>query len=614
MTSFGDGFVHIQSGKLSTLSPSGHYFNRLIRYLARAISYRECRLPDGNPHAVFNTDNITDYSDIKPPHGDPAGNSLAYEYFPTWYSGVARHVSLPSIRPACDPKLADYAAISDEYETAMDVEQAVLNGVRITGVTENFVFKITRESRCLDSIECPVPLSWSSWNCHCPSSSSGSSDEDNIHNLALCGCSAEVIQRKRVRLCTNDNNLGCGELGRVMEELYPNGCKSDGERNNWYNQAEWIDGSDDASFIGDLRDQFIFQDHHHNVNNGSFEAPDYIDQCWEPHRNTIFGQKVPISHTYEPGEGYGIQYQDCRRILAEWSTWGDWSTCPVSCGGGSITRRRQCQRADGSDTQETDCMCVGDSTETRSCGNQCCPVWHIKDENDQWVPQGNKLASFSPCPKCGDGEQSSTRRCQCTGASGIVLHGNLSQGQCTLDVGEMIVNIHTGITTKPCLDLPCCAGWTEWSGWEACETTCFDHLKYGNVSPQNTTIRTRACGCKNGVDQSTVDRSLCSNSTYVEEKLCPSRHPCPFWSEWGEPSSCSVSCAPMMVNNGTQSCSTNGGTRTRERECINGEVGDCVGGEEIEITSCNDIPSCCSYQSWSEWGPCHVESRDGDLL
>ena len=159
-----------------------------LRYLARAISYRECRLPDGNPHALFNTDNITDYSTIKPPHGDPAGNSLAYEYFPTWYSGVAKHVSLPSIRPACDPKLAEFAKISDDYETARDVEQAVLNGVRITGVTENFVFKITRESRCLDSIECPVPLSWSSWNCHCPSSSSGGNDQ----SLTVCGCSAEV--------------------------------------------------------------------------------------------------------------------------------------------------------------------------------------------------------------------------------------------------------------------------------------------------------------------------------------------------------------------------------------------------------------------------------------
>ena len=58
------------------------------RYLARAISYRECRLPDYyNPHALFNFDNITDYSTIRPELGDPAGKSLEYDYFPTWYSG-----------------------------------------------------------------------------------------------------------------------------------------------------------------------------------------------------------------------------------------------------------------------------------------------------------------------------------------------------------------------------------------------------------------------------------------------------------------------------------------------------------------------------------------------
>ena len=60
------------------------------RYLARAISYRECRLPDDNPHAAFNSDNITDYSSIRPESGDPAGNSLEYDYFPTWYSGKFR--------------------------------------------------------------------------------------------------------------------------------------------------------------------------------------------------------------------------------------------------------------------------------------------------------------------------------------------------------------------------------------------------------------------------------------------------------------------------------------------------------------------------------------------
>ena len=48
-----------------------------------------------------------------------------------------------------------------------------------------------------------------------------------------------------------------------MEQMYPNGCKSDGQTNNWYNQAQWINQKD-ASFIHDLRREFIFD------NNGTF--------------------------------------------------------------------------------------------------------------------------------------------------------------------------------------------------------------------------------------------------------------------------------------------------------------------------------------------------------
>ena len=97
---------------------------------------------------------------------------------------MKKHVSLPSIRPACDPKLAEYAKNSNDYNSTFEVERDVLSGVRIIGL-ENFVFKITREARCLDSIECPVPLDWSSWNCHCPS------EGDNFQNLKLCGCNAQ---------------------------------------------------------------------------------------------------------------------------------------------------------------------------------------------------------------------------------------------------------------------------------------------------------------------------------------------------------------------------------------------------------------------------------------
>ena len=153
-----------------------------------------------------------------------------------------------------------------------------------------------------------------------------------------------------------------------------------------------------------------------------------------PHRNQIYGQKVPITHTYQPGEDYGIQYQDCRRIIAEWTSWSPWSACTVSCGGGSTTRSRVCKRPDGSETSETDCVCNGESSQTKSCANDCCPTWHI-ELNGQWTPQRNQSAVFSQCPKCGDGDQISVRLCQCDNNETIVLGTN---GECSPAPDEVI--------------------------------------------------------------------------------------------------------------------------------------------------------------------------------
>ena len=162
---------------------------------------------------------------------------------------------------------------------------------------------------------------------------------------------------------------------------------------------------------------------------------------------------------------------------------------------------------------------------------------------------------------------------------------------------------HKGTTTRPCLGLPCCAGWTSWSSWTACDESCFDPLT-GSFK-QEKSKRTRSCGCKDGGAK--VDFSLCpSNSSFIDERNCPERLPCPFWSAWSQFSLCSVSCAEYQ--NGT--CSNVDGIRTRQRSCINGNIGqgECTNGDEIEKLPCESIPSCCQYQSWSEWAEYHGNS------
>ena len=54
------------------------------------------------------------------------------------------------------------------------------------------------------------------------------------------------------------------------------------------------------------------------------------------------------------------------------SLWSLWTTCPVSCGGGSISRSRSCSRPMPTDGGR-DCRDLGQSMETRACNIQGCP-------------------------------------------------------------------------------------------------------------------------------------------------------------------------------------------------------------------------------------------------
>jgi len=57
------------------------------------------------------------------------------------------------------------------------------------------------------------------------------------------------------------------------------------------------------------------------------------------------------------------------KIAGEWSSWGDWSFCTRSCGGGVRERTRVC------DNPSASCggpECVGNEMETASCNNHAC--------------------------------------------------------------------------------------------------------------------------------------------------------------------------------------------------------------------------------------------------
>jgi hypothetical protein len=84
-----------------------------------------------------------------------------------------------------------------------------------------------------------------------------------------------------------------------------------------------------------------------------------------------------------------------------WSSWSGWSTCTVSCGGGTQTRTRTCTnptpKCNGAN-------CVGDPTDTQSCNTQSCVVYHWTAAIDNQISSYTIInnCGFSSCPApCG---------------------------------------------------------------------------------------------------------------------------------------------------------------------------------------------------------------------
>lgn len=69
-------------------------------------------------------------------------------------------------------------------------------------------------------------------------------------------------------------------------------------------------------------------------------------------------------------QGHHSERRECSAppCTAEWSSWGRWGTCSVTCGGGRRIRRRTCVR-----TSET-VQCTGRPAEIQKCGRSPCPV------------------------------------------------------------------------------------------------------------------------------------------------------------------------------------------------------------------------------------------------
>ena len=73
-------------------------------------------------------------------------------------------------------------------------------------------------------------------------------------------------------------------------------------------------------------------------------------------------------------------YSELRPVDGSWSSYGAWSSCSVTCGGGTKTRTRTCEgRENGGDD------CRGDSGERRSCNTQACLPKQSSEESSKGI-------------------------------------------------------------------------------------------------------------------------------------------------------------------------------------------------------------------------------------
>lgn len=322
-------------------------------------------------------------------------------------------------------------------------------------------------------------------------------------------------------------------------------------------------------------------------------------------------------------EGDNVQSRPCKEmecpVDGNWTDWGYWEVCSVTCGGGVQSRTRTCTNPSphfgGRD-------CVGENVEERSCNDNPCPI------DGRWTRWGD----WEQCSMtCGGGIQASSRSCNapapefggkdCEGDSWRSRTCN--EEECPVDgkwtdwgdwelcsvtcAGGTQSRLRTctnppprfggrncsgvGQDVRSCNEDPCPIDgrWTRWGTWEPCPVSCGGGIQ---LSKRSCTDPAPAFGGDNCEGESVRSRSC-------NERGCPADG---NWSEWSEFTPCTLSCA--------------GGIQNRSRTCTNPPPkndGKYCAGESSEVRLCNTLP-CPVDGGWSlfgEWGSCSLTCGGG---
>ncbi|KAL3883529.1 hypothetical protein ACJMK2_029785 [Sinanodonta woodiana] len=277
-------------------------------------------------------------------------------------------------------------------------------------------------------------------------------------------------------------------------------------------------------------------------------------------RHRACNNPVP-SNGGRPCVGSDMESQTCSLsacpVDGQWGIWSEWSKCPVTCGGNSQNRHRACNNPVPSNGGRS---CVGSDMESQTCSLSACPV------DGQW----GIWSEWSKCPvTCGGNSQNRHRACN----NPVPSNG-----------GRSCVGTNMESQTCSLSACPVDGHWGSWSEWSQCPVTCGG----------NSQNRHRAC---NNPAPSNGGRSCVGSD--MESQTC-SLSACPVdghWSSWSKWSMCPVTCG--------------GNSQNRHRACNNPAPSNggrpCVGSDmESQNCSLSACPVDGHWGSWSEWSQCPV--------